>query len=294
MKLSALALAAILWAAVAAQEETTQLVPVDLEVYPPEGRALAADPPPIQALYAGTARELIKLYVQPPTIQTTLPDTISGSEYTLELALVDLLVPDGAAVRPQRLEPRVVTIQLDDVAEQVVRVIRQGTVEPDTGYQIFGSVSVSPARITISGPREVVEGLESVFTIPLILEGVRAPVDTQLALDTSALGPVRLSQTSVRVSADVGALSERVLMGVPVSIRTDIPGTWVADPAAVLVTVRGRTSRLATLTRDSIQVQAVLEAGATDSIVALRVTAPPRIAAWASPDSVVVRRESND
>jgi YbbR domain-containing protein len=294
MKLSALALAAILWAAVAAQEETTQLVPVDLEVFPPEGRTLATEPPQIQALYAGTARELIKLYVQSPTIRKTLPDTITGSEYTLELDLVDLLVAEGAAVRPQRLEPRTVTIQLDDAAEQVVTVIQRVTIEPDTGYQIFGSVTVSPARITISGPRELVEDLDSVFTIPLVLERLRAPVDTELALDTSALGPVHLSHASVRVSADVGALSERVFMGVPVSIRTNVPGTWVADPAAVLVTVRGRTSRVANLEMDSVQVHALLDAETTDSIVALRVTAPASIVAWASPDSVTVRRESSD
>ncbi|MEE8571865.1 MAG: YbbR-like domain-containing protein [Gemmatimonadota bacterium] len=294
MKLSALVLAAILWAAVAAQEETTQLVPVDLVVQPPEGRTLATEPPRIQALYAGTARELIRLYVQPPTIQKTLPDTITGSEYTLALALVDLLVPDGTAARAQRLEPRTVTIQLDDVADQVVRVIQQVTIEPDTGYQLFGSVTVLPTRITIRGPREQVEGIEAVFTVPLVMERVREPVERELAIDTSALGSVQLSQTSVRVSADVGALSERVLMGVPVSIRTDLPGRWVSDPAAVLVTVRGRTSRLADLTRDSVQVHAVLNADAADSVIALQVTAPARIAAWASPDSVMVRRESSD
>jgi hypothetical protein len=89
-------------------------------------------------------------------------------------------------------------------------------------------------------------------------------------------------------------LSERVLMGVPVMIRTDRPGTWVSDPAAVLVTVRGRTSRLATLTRDSVQVLAVLGADATDSVVSIQVTAPPQIAAWANPDSVTLRFQRDD
>lgn len=294
MKLSALVLAAILWAAVAAQEETTQLVPVDLDVEPPAGRALRNDPPSIQALYAGTARELIKLYIQRPTIQKTLPDTISGSEYTLSLALVDLLVPDGAAVRPQRIEPRTVTIQLDDVAEKMVRVIQQLTIEPDSGYQVFGPVTVSPESITISGPREQVEALDQVPTVQLVIPRVRGPVEEEVAIDTAALGAVKLSETSVRVSADIGAISQRVLMGVPVSIRTDLPGTWVADPAAVLVTVRGRTSRVDYLTRDSVQVHVVLSADAADSIIALQITAPPSIAAWANRDSVVVRREGSD
>ena len=155
-------------------------------------------------------------------------------------------------------------------------------------------MTVSPESITIRGPREQVEALDQVPTVQLVIPRVRGPVEEEVAIDTAALGAVRLSETFVRVSADIGAISQRVLMGVPVSIRTDVPGTWVADPAAVLVTVRGRTSRVQYLTRDSVQVHVVLSADASDSIIALQITAPPSIAAWANRDSVVVRREGSD
>jgi len=294
IKLTALVLAAILWAAVATQEETTHLVAVDLEVLPPDGRTLTGELPPVHALYTGTARELLKLYVRPPSIRAALPDTITGSEYTLELSLGDLVTSDGAAVRAQRIEPRTITIQLDDVVEQTVRVTHQVTIRPDSGYQIFGPVTVSPPRVTIRGPKEQVERVEAVSTVPLVLERVSAPVRRDVPIDTSSLGTVQLSQTSVQISVDVGALSERVLMGVPVVLRTDLPGQWISDPAAVLVTVRGRTSRLASLTRDSVQVYAVFAEDRPDSFVLLQLTPPVGIAAWATPDSVLVRREGSD
>ncbi len=294
IKLTALALAAILWAAVATQEETTHLVAVNLEVLPPEGRTLTGELPPVHALYAGTARELLKLYVRPPSIRASLPDTITGSEYTLELSVADLVISNGAAIRAQRIEPRTITVQLDDVVEQVVRVTHQVIVHPDSGYQMFGPVTVSPAEITIRGPKEQVERVEAVSTVPLVLERVSAPVRRDVAIDTSPLGTVQLSVTSVQIFADIGALSERVLMGVPVVLRTDLPGQWSSDPAAVLVTVRGRTSRLARLTRDSVLVYAVFDEDRSDSFVLLQLTPPVGIAAWAIPDSVLVRREGSD
>ena len=61
-KLTALLLSGVLWAAVAAEEPTTQLVPVTLEVEPPHGRRMSTKLPPVQAEYVGSTRELINLY----------------------------------------------------------------------------------------------------------------------------------------------------------------------------------------------------------------------------------------
>ena len=46
--------------------------------------------------------------------------------------------------------------------------------------------------------------------------------------------------------AQPAAVSERVLMGVPVTIQADRAG-WAADPPAVIVTVRGPSHGVATL-----------------------------------------------
>ncbi len=294
IKLTALVLAAILWAAVAAQEPTTQLVAVQLEVQPPPGRALTSELPEVQALYAGSARELIKLYAQPPAVRKLLPDTISGAEYTLELSLNDLEVADGADVRAQRLEPRSIAVKLDDVSLRAVPVTARVTVQPDTGYQLFEDVSVLPSRITLRGPEAIVQQIASVTTEALMLQGIREPVRRRLAIDTTGLGAVRLSHRDVEIFADVGAVSERVLMGVPVSVRGEGVGQWISDPPAVIVTVRGRRGRLASFTRDSITVQAIRASGSADSVAVLEVIPPNGIIGWAIPDSVTVRRAPRD
>jgi hypothetical protein len=293
LKITALGLAAILWAAVAGREPTTQLIAVRLEVEPPDGRTRTGELPQVQALYWGTARELIKLYGQPPIIRTVLPDTITGSEYTLQLALGDLVTPEGAAVRAQRLEPHEITIHLDDVLQRSVRVVEQVTIRTDSGFQIF-SVSVHPRQVTIRGPEAQVEIIDSVLTEPLSLARVREPIRRLVPIDTTGLGAARLTPSEVEIAVDVGTLSERVLMGVPVTIRADQPGLWISEPPAVTVTVRGRTNRLADLTRDSIQVYVTLSEGSTDSVVALQIDPPVDVTAWTTTDSVTIRRSGND
>ncbi len=289
IKLTALVLAAILWAATAAQEPATQLVDVQLEVEPPEGRALAAELPEVKALYAGRTRELIKLYRQPPLIRKIIPDTLAGATYTLELSLADLSVVEGADVRAQVIEPHLITVTLDDVFQRVLPVIPQVTVIPDSGFEQFGDVRARPGSVVVRGPEEMVRGAAGVYTMPLELTGLTESVTRTVPLDT-ATGVLRISQTEVEITVEVASVADRVIMGVPVAVQSPGGGVWDSDPPAVMVTVRGRAERLAQLTRDSIRVVADATGTAADSTVALQVIPPDGITAWATPDSSVLRR----
>jgi YbbR domain-containing protein len=190
-KLTALVLAAILWAAVASQEPTTQLVPVRLEVEPPEGRALAAEFPEVRALFAGRSRELIKLYARPPVVTKVIPDS-AGSRYTIELAVGDLEVADGIDVSATAIEPRLVQVQLDDVAQRQVPVLARVSVTPDSGYAVFGDPIVEPDSTLILGPEAQIERTASIPTELLTLQNVREPVSRTLPLDTANLSGLAL------------------------------------------------------------------------------------------------------
>lgn len=291
IKLTALVLAAILWGATAAQEPATQLVDVQLDIVPPEGRALAAELPEVKALYAGRTRELIKLYREPPLVHKVIPDTLTGALYTVEVSLADLSVLEGADVRAQAVEPRIFTVVLDDVFQRTVPVIPQVTVVPDSGYEQFGDAVAVPGSVVVRGPEEIVRGMPGVYTEPLELNGVTESFTRTLALDTAALeGIVRVSRSEVEVSVEVASVTDRVIIGVPVAIQSAGGGNWDSDPPAVMVTVRGRAERLSQLTRDSLQVVADVTGTQPDTTIALRVIPPAGLTAWATPDSTVVRR----
>ncbi len=293
IKITAIVLAAILWAATAAQEPSTDLVDVRLEVQPPPGRALAAELPPVKALYAGRARELIKLYAQPPVVSRQLPDTLTGSVYLLELSLADLAVVDNADVSPQDIQPRTISVQLDDVFQRTVPVVPRVSVVPDSGYEQFGGVAVVPGSVVVRGPRELVRTTDELFTVPLELVDATEPATQTVPIDTSALGILRLSHSEVQVSVDVDAVSDQTVVGVPVVVRSERGGEWIVDPPAVTVTVHGRSVRLDQITIDSIRVVAEITGVQRRVVVELEVIPPAGMTAVATPDSATIRRNES-
>jgi len=291
-KLTALLLSGVLWAAVAAEEPTTQLVPVTLAVQLPPGRSLTDRLPDVQAVYVGSTRELIKLYSSPPTIRKVLPDTLTGSEFVLTLSPQDLLTPGRINVRPEDVQPRVVRVELDPIVRRTVDVLSRVVIAPDSGYALQEGIAVEPGSVTITGPDSAVRAIASVPTVNLELRGVDGPVRRVVRLDTTGFGPIRVMPGEVEVSADVVFMAETVLMGIPVTIRSDRAGTLAADPPAVLVTIRGSSRRLARLTRDSVLVVAAPDAGELPQRVPLEVVPPDGLTGVATPDTAVVTRRT--
>jgi YbbR-like protein len=288
-KLTALLLSGVLWAAVAAEEPTTQLVPVALSVQPPPGRTLTGALPAVQAVYVGSTRELIKLYSSPPTIQRVLPDTLTGSEFDLTLSTQDLLTPTRLNVRAEDVQPRSVRIRLDEVVRRTLVVEPRVTITPDSGFALQGGIAVEPGSVTVTGPDAILRDLAAIATVPLEMSGVNSAVRRRVSLDTTGLGAARLMPSDVEISADVAFMAERVLMGVPVAVRAERPAGLVADPPAVLVTVRGPSLRLARLTRDSVLVLATPTADGPERVL-LEVVPPEGLSGIATPDSVTVTR----
>lgn len=289
IKLTALALAAVLWAAVAAEEPTTQLVPVSLVVQPPEGRALTRRLPPVRALYAGSARELIKLYGSPPVITKVIPDTLMSSHYILQLAPEDLRLSERANVQAQDVQPRQIEIVLDDLARRSVAVAPRVRIRPDSGYTLIGGIAVVPSSVLVRGPDVEVSRIGGVTTLPVEITGVTGPVRRSVPLDTSGFVNVQVSPGAVQIIAEIEALSERVLTEVPVTVQGD-GGGWTSDPRGVMVTLRGPASRVAYLTRDSVRVLAPASGAARRETVRLRVIAPAGIQALVAPDTVQLQR----
>ncbi|MFQ5551409.1 MAG: hypothetical protein ACE5FJ_09255 [Gemmatimonadales bacterium] len=229
-KATALILAAVLWALTEAEEPTTQLVPVRVNIQPPPGRALTLSVPQVQALYSGPTRELIKLFASPPTISRQIPDTASSPEFTLTLTPADLSLDIEASVQPLDVQPRVITLVLDDMARRTVAVVTRVSIETDPGFDLMSGIAVVPESLAITGPRMTVERVDSVFTLPLELTRVRAPVRQTVEIDTTSLGNLRLSRSTVTIAAEVGRITERVLMGIPIRIQGEPSVAWIANP----------------------------------------------------------------
>ncbi len=289
IKLMALVLAIVLWALVTAEETTTQLVPVTLVVQPPEGRTVIETLPAVQARYRGTLRELVKL-LNPPVIRKEVPAT-TGASYVIQLSPEDLQGVDNADVMALEVLPGSILVVLDDIFRKTVPVISRVELRPESGHEVFGNVRITPSTVVIQGPEALVTPFENARTVTFQRFGLTEPVDYTIQMDTTGFGLVTVEPPQVRVTADIGAVSTHVLMGVTVVVEG--PGGWVSPTSAVSVTVRGPESRVALFTRDSLRVVA-RPIGADETtlqlVVALEVIVPNGISGIATPDSVIFRR----
>lgn len=287
IKVTALALSAMLWAAVAAQEPASQLVPVRLSIEPPPGRALTQPPPEVQALFAGTAREIFKLYSDPPVVKKVIPETRS-SRVTVEISTQDINLTTDAAVTAQDIRPRQFELYLDSIDTRSVPIELRVHVRPETGFDLVGGIRVIPDSVVLIGPLTVVREITSVPTIVDTIRGVRQSFTRPVSLDTTGLRVAVAQPREVSITAEIVEIITRVLANVPVTIvgRED----WVVDSPTVLVTVEGPANRVERLTADSIVITA-RPLGTSDSLrVRLAVRPPPGITALATPDSVTTWR----
>ncbi len=285
IKITALALAAVLWAALSAVQPTAQFVPVRLDIQIPDNRILAQELPQVQAVVSGPPRELIKLYTNPPVLTKVVPDSATGSTVTIDLSSQDVILRD-AEVTVQDIVPRRLVVHLDDVRRRSVPVYAPGIIKAASGFVLLGRASVVPESVVVLGPAAQVNRIGRLYTIPLDLPDVRSTIRRNVAIDTTALGVVTLSQPQVEIEVRVDQIRERTIGGVPVVIGG---GVWGSVPSTVQVTVRGPATRLATLNRDSLLVTAAAAAAEGD-MLALSVRPPTGLTATVAPDSVQAQR----
>ena len=154
--------------------------------------------PHIQAIVAGSPKQLIKLSTTPPLIRRQItadaPDTL-----VLDLRPEDVILPDGVDAVVRDVQPRQLTLRFEPTWSKKVPVVPSGidVVSPPG----MGTVlpRFDPETVQISGPRHLVLSVTSVRTNKTTI-----PFPDSLAhlvdIDTAALGPnIRVRPTQVKV-----------------------------------------------------------------------------------------------
>ena len=202
LKLAALALAVILWIAVALEKPTTQLVGIQLDLLMSPDVAPAVAPPPIKALVSGSQRELLRL-TAPLVIRAVVGESGvgAGARHRLVIAPSDVQVPNGVKVTVEEVEPREIDLLLDRRAQKTVAV--RALVQPDSGYAVEGALGIAPPVVRVSGPRSLVATLDSVDTEPVFLHGVAGAFERTVQLDTAGHAVLRMTPLVVTLSGKI-------------------------------------------------------------------------------------------
>ena len=283
LKLTSLLLAVILWLMATAEEPATTTVPVRIAVQAPPGRTLLHPPEDVTAIVTAPRGDLLRLAPDGLVIIRTLPDS-AMRRVELEIGPNDVDIPNGVDVRVHDVHPRRLTLELDAVESRSVPVRPLLRLPSDSSLALAAGISVEPDSVLLTGPREQILRLDTVYTLPLDLGG-SSPAAQRVRIDTVGFETVRVEPQVVVVSAEVGAVARRTIDDVPLHLPSDITDSLRADVTAVSVLVQGDPSRLSRITPDSVIVTTAGAAGASGR-TALLVVAPVGLRTRAVPDSV--------
>ena len=200
LKATALGLAILLWGIASARQPTQGYVRVRVVPALDSSLVLLDPPSSLEALVAGRAVDIVKLYAEPPSVHRRIdgdvPDTL-----VLDVTPADVRLPAEFAndVRILDVQPRSVTLRFGTRATRRVPVMSAGRIlEKDSVSTSAAShVDFEPATVLITGPRRAVRRIATVH--PFSLSIARGDTIRHVAdLDTTGLG-VRVVPSQVKV-----------------------------------------------------------------------------------------------
>src|SRR5438552_2988080 len=217
IKLAAIFFAVMLYVAVAAQQPLSQRFALRLAVTVPPGRSVRQQPVGVTVTLSGKGSEILKLRSFPRMIRKTIPDTFSGSVWSIHLQPSDVSIPKGTDVQVAEIAPRDLDVLLDSVGKKDVRIVPLVRVEAESGYVLRG-LSIVPSVARVVGPEKSLAAVESITTLPTVISSVNGPFFRTVPLDTTPLGIVRVAPKEVRVAGEVAAIIQRSIPAVPITL----------------------------------------------------------------------------
>lgn len=190
----------LLWVIASARQPTQGYVRVKVVPALDSSLVLLDPPSALEALVAGRAVDIVKLYAEPPSVHRRIdgdvPDTL-----VLDVTPADVRLPAEFAndVRILDVQPRSVTLRFGSRATRRVPVMSADRilVKDSLSTSAARHVDFDPATVLITGPRRVVRRIATVH--PFSLSIARGDTIRHLAdLDTTGLG-VRVVPSQVKV-----------------------------------------------------------------------------------------------
>jgi len=200
LKATAVFIAVVLWFVINAKEPQLQLVPVRFTPVLDSSLVLRDPPPPLQAIVAGSPKELIKLTSNLPRIRRQItadsPDTL-----VIDLRPDDVTLPDGVDAVVRDVQPRSVTLRFESMWSRKVPV-RSVVDVTAPGYSGPDGLHFDPESVQVTGPRHIVMGVASVRTVRTTISFPDS-LPHLIDIDTAGLNPaihVRPAQVKAQLS----------------------------------------------------------------------------------------------
>lgn len=201
LKLTALALAFLLWTTVRADTPGQWETEVPVRVVNNDADWVIAEPPTpahVRVVLRGPYRELLRAASERPEIIVPI-DQVSDSIEDRPLYDHWVRMPTGTpGTRVTSLQPAMVRLTWDRVATRLIPLTVQLVGEPPAGYRLAGPPEVEPSVVRASGAGRNLARIDSMALPPIDLRDRRTMDTLQMVIDTTGTGII-ISPRTVRV-----------------------------------------------------------------------------------------------
>lgn len=300
LKLSAFAMAVLLWTVPELGEEGRQVmedVPVRVQLNDPQW-AVAQEPIPstVRVTLKGPTRDLLALGMNRPSIVIPV-DRVESPDTAILLRFPWVRIPVGENVVVEELDPSVVNLSFEDIAVGAVSLHPRFQGELPSGLSLARAPEVTPSLTRVSGPRSRVESLDNLTLRPLDLSRVEASGSYTRPVDTVGMSELTFAPQEATIRLLVEETVERTIDTVPLDVPVLPQDPQVlARPPSATVFLTGARSLVEEVDYTVIRVTfSRMAASSLSPGEQVRVTlsvegVPPLVEARVEPEWVLLRR----
>jgi len=190
---------------------------------------------------------------------------------TFELQYVEVIYPDS------------IHISLDEYMVKNVPVKSNIVINPSPGYIKIGKPILDSSLVTIAGAKNTVQSIEYIYTTNDTFNNIDMPINAQVSLETINNTLIEYSFLKLSYFQDIQPISERIISGVPVTIKNNLKGLVVRkNPSTVSLTIVGGLDYISEIqpTDISVTIDFTYQWSPKMQFYEPRVVVPDEILSW--------------
>tara|TARA_A100001037_G_scaffold209276_1_gene187508 strand:+ start:8598 stop:9587 length:990 start_codon:yes stop_codon:yes gene_type:complete len=190
---------------------------------------------------------------------------------TFELQYVEVIYPDS------------IHISLDEYMVKNVPVKSNIVINPSPGYIKIGKPILDSSLVTIAGAKNAVQSIEYIYTTNDTFNNIDMPINAQVSLETINNTLIEYSFLKLSYFQDIQPISERIISGVPVTIKNNLKGLVVRkNPSTVSLTIVGGLDYISDIqpTDISVTIDFTYQWSPKMQFYEPRVVVPDEILSW--------------
>jgi len=201
IKLASLLLAVTLWFYVTSKGKTELSLTVPLELRNiPQNMAVVGDvPATIEVRLQGQERALRDIATGKKVVGTVDLGRGKEGQNVVHLSPDDIRKPSGVLVT--HLNPFEISVKLDRLVRKTLRLRPALFGRPARGCRL-GNVSVTPSRVTLEGPAEIIGSFTKLQTVPVDVSGMRESAAREARIDFQGK-PVKVLEQDIRITITI-------------------------------------------------------------------------------------------